>query len=178
MTENSANLEQVARVQRLFLEHIDTVRGFVLGLMPDFARVDDVVQETFLTVTRKAADFQPDTHFARWACAIARYKVLEARRAAPQEAVLSEEVLEALAADESAVARDPRLDHLRACMEQLAPAARRALALRYETAHKPAEIARVLGCGADTVYVALSKARTFLRECIERRSMMNEALQP
>lgn len=39
--------DQVELVQRLFVQNMVAVRGFVIALMPDFGRVDDVVQETF-----------------------------------------------------------------------------------------------------------------------------------
>ena len=46
-------------VQGLFLTHIDLVRGFIRALVRDRHLADDVLQETFLTVARKAADFEP-----------------------------------------------------------------------------------------------------------------------
>jgi RNA polymerase sigma factor (sigma-70 family) len=67
-------------VQGLFLTHIDLVRGFIRALVRDRHLADDVLQETFLTVARKAGDFEPGTNFPRWACAIARLKVMEAHR--------------------------------------------------------------------------------------------------
>ena len=41
--------------------------------------------------------------------------------------------------------------------------------MRYQQAHKPAEIAKRLGWGAESVYVALSRARAMLRECVARK---------
>ena len=62
----------VEEVQGLFLRHAGVLRGFVLGLLPDANRAEDVFQELFLTVTRKAADFRPGTNFLAWARSIAR----------------------------------------------------------------------------------------------------------
>lgn len=171
MSSPNSSPDPRALVERLFLEHMDLIRGFVYGLMPDFARADDVVQETFLTVQRKAEEFQPDTNFPRWACSIARFKVLEMRRASSRVGgELSEEVLASLASSDAAVSSDLRLDYLNECLEQLAPQARRAVRLRYENDHKPAEIARLLSCKPETLYVALSNARSFLRDCVQRKS--------
>ena len=44
-------------VSALFVQFSSEIRGFILALLPDMIRADDVFQETFLTVTRKAADF-------------------------------------------------------------------------------------------------------------------------
>lgn len=163
--------KQTALVQRLFVQNMMAVRGFVIGLMPDFSRVDDVVQETFLTVQAKADDFVEGTNFRSWAFSIARFKVLEAARAPGcRETALDPEVIEALAVSaEEEWMTDEELRALEACKEQLAPQARRAIELRYEQAHRPPEIAQRMGWTVNAVNVALARARSALRECVERR---------
>jgi RNA polymerase sigma-70 factor (ECF subfamily) len=159
----------VRLVQKQFMQHSDLVRGFIRSLLADRAWADDALQETFLTVTRKAADFQPGTSFPKWACAIARYKVLEARRAMQRGGMLlSEEVIEALAVSEEATQLDPRLECLEECRRELPPTMRRAIDLRYQEDHRPAEIARRMGWKVEAVYVALSRARSLLRECLTK----------
>lgn len=165
--------EPVALVQRLFVQHAAQLRGFITALMPDLAAVDDVLQETFLTVTAKAAVFDAKRDFLAWACGIARFKVMEAgRRAARQWQPLSEEVLEALAASEPPPdpADDPRLALLADCLNELAPQSRRIVELCYQQAHKPGEIAHRLNWTPESVYVALSRARAVLRQCVERKA--------
>ena len=163
--------DHVAQVQMLFVQHSPALRGFILSLMPDFGRVDDILQETFLTITKKADDFVPGSNFMGWACAIARFKVLEAVRVNPHAPqALSEEVLESLCACEpEPEEQSERLKYLTDCLDQLAPQARRAIELRYQQAHKPAEIAQIMGWSPDAVYVALSRARVVLRECVSRK---------
>jgi DNA-directed RNA polymerase specialized sigma24 family protein len=56
------------------------LRVFVLSLAPDFSAADDVLQETFLVVTRKAAESEPGTNFFAWARRIATFKVLALAR--------------------------------------------------------------------------------------------------
>lgn len=177
-SENDSEDDSTHRtlVQGLFVRHTPALRGFILALVRDFTVVDDVLQETFVHVTAKAAEFELGTNFQAWANAIARFKILEARRTARRQAhALSAEVIESLCAcapDEPAA--DPRLDLLRQCLEDLAPKAKQAIELRYAQAHKPAEIARRLGWTAESVYVALSRARGVLRDCLSRK-LANEA---
>lgn len=162
-------------VQGLFITHINLVRGFIRGMVRDRHLADDILQETFITVTRKAEDFQAGTNFPRWVCAIARLKVLEGlRRQRGQGLVLSEEAIEALAVSDHAPGPDVRLDLLNECLSELPPAMKRSLGLRYEGNMKPAEIARMMGWKAEAVYVALSRARHLLRECIERKTQRSE----
>ena len=166
----SPSERQTLLVQKLFVEHFAVVRGFVLALLPDFARAEDVVQETFLTARRKAGAFQPGTEFPKWVCAIARYKVLEARRAAGRVGgELSDEMLNTLAESPDATQEERQFDLLKHCLDELAPQARRAVDLRYEEDRSPAQIAALLGWSAESAYSILSRARTFLRECVERR---------
>ena len=164
------------RVQQLFVAHQNVVRAFVLALLPDFAAADDLVQEVFLVVTRKSASFQEGTNFVAWACTIARLKVLEWRRLRQgQPQLLSEEVIEALAANvpETAIGRG-RSRALRRCLERLAPRAMEMVRLRYSAGLAPQEIARRLGWRQGAVNVALSKARAFLRKCVERALRFSE----
>jgi RNA polymerase sigma-70 factor (ECF subfamily) len=159
-------------VQSLFVQHLPALRGFVLSLVSDFSLVDDIVQETFLVITAKAASFQRGTNFRAWAWTIARYKVLQTlEKAAPVPERFAPDVLEALAAQGSAETwySDEQLQHLAKCMEGLAPKAREAVELRYQQAHRPPEIASRLGWTVESVHVALSRARVFLRDCVSQR---------
>ena len=49
------------QVQMLFVRHEGAIRAFVRALQPSLADADDVLQETFLTVSRKASSFEPGT---------------------------------------------------------------------------------------------------------------------
>ena len=124
-----------------------------------------------MTVTAKAEAFDPERDFLAWACGVARLQVREAgRRAARQWQPLSEEVLEALAASEpEATNADQRLGVLADCVQGLAPQSRRIVELCYQQSHKPAEIARSMAWYVESVYVALSRARAALRQCVDRK---------
>ena len=86
-------------VQLLFVRHENSIRTFVRALQPSLSDADDVMQETFLTVSRKASTFEPGTNFVAWACGIARLKVLENFRQKKRANVLSEAAIIALAED-------------------------------------------------------------------------------
>jgi RNA polymerase sigma-70 factor (ECF subfamily) len=167
--------EHTLQVQRLFVEHHMRIKGFVCALLPDFALADDVVQETFLTITRKAHKFVVGTDFLKWACSIARFKVMEARRAASKDLrTFSDSTMELLASAPAAAADDVRTDLLKQCLARLSPKAREAIDLRYHEDRTPAQIAEKLGWSPESAYSVLSRTRTFLRDCIEQR--MKEAL--
>ena len=155
------------QVQVLFIRHEGAIRAFVRALQPSLADADDVLQETFLTVSQKASSFQPGTNFIAWACGIARLKVLESFRRQKRVSVLSEAALTALADDappsETICLRE---DALNRCIEKLAPKSRDLLWRRYSGRQDSDEMADGLGMTSTAVRVALSKARAFLRECV------------
>jgi RNA polymerase sigma-70 factor (ECF subfamily) len=158
-------------VLQLFVRHQPRIRGFILSLLGDFSAADDVLQETFLVVQRKAEEFKTDTSFTAWAFQIARFQVMKAqgqhRRAADR---FSDDVLEALAsAAPEHAADESKLGALPGCLGKLAPQARRIVELFYRHEHRPQEIAQLLGWTPPAVSVALSRSRRALRECIELR---------
>jgi len=149
----------------------------VLSIVGDFSLVDDIVQETFLTVNRKASDFRRGTNFLAWAWTIARFKALQALdQRAEAHRRLSAAVIEALAAHDAAEEwhDETQMTHLADCIKNLAPKARQAIELRYHQAHRPPEIARLMGWGEEAVHVALSRARIVLRECLKKRMQAAE----
>ena len=168
--DSTALPEKTMRVQQLFVKHQLGLRAFILSLEPNFTDAEDLLQEVFLVVTRKANEFEEGTNFFAWACTIARYKLLELLRRRARSQSLSEEVIEALCAVEPEQPfDDSRLAILQNCLEQLAPKARQMMYLRYYGEHSPAQIARLVSWTPNAVRVALSRARTYLQECLERK---------
>jgi RNA polymerase sigma-70 factor (ECF subfamily) len=160
-----------ALVQRLFLEHIDALKGFVSALVPATELVDDVVQETFVAVSARAHHYDPRTSFSDWLFVVARDKIRETGgRAAAEARPFSDAVLDVLTASRGeSVASATRLRLVDECVAGLAPQARRIVMLRYQNALKPREVARSIGWTAGSVRVALSRARAAIRECVERK---------
>jgi len=162
--------EKTMRVQQLFVKHQLALRAFILSLEPNFTDAEDLLQEVFLVITRKANEFQEGTNFFAWGCTIARFKLMELLRRRAKSQALSEEVIEALCAVEPEHQfEDSRLAILQGCLEQLAPKARQMMYLRYYGEHSPAQIARLVSWTPNAVRVALSRARTVLQECLERK---------
>jgi RNA polymerase sigma-70 factor (ECF subfamily) len=169
MTDTAPELSPTPaeQVQMLFVRHEGAIRAFVRALQPSLMDADDVLQETFLTVSRKASSFEPGTNFIAWACGIARLKVLESYRQQKRANGLSEAALIALAeqapAPEITALREEALSR---CIEKLAPKSRDLLWRRYSNRQDSEEMAAALGMTSTAVRVALSKARAFLRDCV------------
>jgi RNA polymerase sigma-70 factor (ECF subfamily) len=170
MTESSSEnpvADATEEAQLHFVRHEGAIRAFVRALQPSLADADDVMQETFLTVSRKAATLDPETNFLAWACGIARLKVLENLRQRKRATVLSEAAIIALTEDAPVPELTARREAaLARCLEKVAPKARDLLWRRYSSRQSSDEMASALGMTPTAVRLAMFKARAFLRDCI------------
>lgn len=158
-------------VQTLFVQQQQAVLAYVLSLEPDLYDAQEIVQETFVTASRKAATFAVGTNFLAWVCAIARFNTLHFQRTrSRRNARLAEDVVELLAQDgeEDFAAFHSQVTGLRRCLQELAPKARELVNLRYHAGKLPEQIAGEVGWTANSVRVALTRARNALRECVRR----------
>jgi len=161
-------------IQLLFVRHENAIRAFVRALQPSLSDADDVMQETFLTVSRKAGTFELGTNFVAWACGIARLKVLENFRQRKRANVLSEAAIIALTEDApSPQSLNEKETALEQCIQKLPPKIRDLLWRRYNRRQNSEEMAQAAGMTPNAVRVALSKARVALRDCIN--SQLKEA---
>lgn len=162
-------------VNQLYAENVSAVRRYVFSICGGRQEADDIVQETYLTALRKAAQFKPGTRFLSWVFQIARFKSMEQNRANSKAPVcLSMEALEALEGEAednpffgAEELQSRKVEALRKCREFVTGRNLEFLCLRYEKGLKPARIAEEFGLKPETVHVALSKTRAFLKKCME-----------
>ena len=174
MTDNSCHMpeDHTLHVQQLFVQHQQAVLGYVLSIEPNFADAQDILQEVFLAVSRKAQTWSADTDFFAWVCTVARYETLHFQRTrARRPGRLDEDVVELLHATEPVVESEwrHRADALRRCLDRLAPRAKELVWRRYHGVQMPQQIATGIGWTVSAVRVALTRARSVLRECMEKQ---------
>lgn len=171
-TPENQPTDHTLAVQRLFVQHQRTVLHYVLTIEPHFGDAQDIVQETFLTVTRKASTYVLGTNFPAWACTVARYEALQFQRQRARTAArLDEDVLQMLHPEEETDTEglERFADALKECMGRLPPKAGDLIRRRYHLGQMPEEIAPAVGWTPNSVRVALSRARKTLRDCVESR---------
>jgi len=148
------------------------VFGYVLSLCHDHATAQDILQETNLTLWRKAEDFEPGTHFTAWACRTAYYHVLNHRRKQRREQlVFDEEVLDYLAErqEERADETPLRAAALRRCLAKLPPEQRELIDRRYRPGGSVRRIAEGEGRSEGAVSQHLYRIRGALQRCVEKQ---------
>ena len=90
--------ERHDRFLRLFVEHEESLRGFVRALVPTREDAREVMQEVAAVLWRKFDELATPEDFRRWAFGVARFEALAFRRdRARDRHVFGEEVIELLA---------------------------------------------------------------------------------
>lgn len=156
---------------RLWMRHEPELRAFVRSCCPKAQEVDDVMQEVSVAALRKFSTLDDHAAFGPWACLIARYELLTARRRfARDRHVLSEDIVQLLA-DEGAEELSLRKKQLRAldhCVAKL-PRERRELALAaYAKGTTIRQIAAELKRTEGSLYQLLARIRKELHRCMQR----------
>jgi RNA polymerase sigma-70 factor (ECF subfamily) len=157
---------------RLWTEAQPKLAAYLNALVPDFQEAEDLLQEVAVVLLRKFPEYDPQRPFIGWAIGIAKREVLMARRRHARgfvcyQAELLERISEAY--EELAPELEDRSRALRECLRLVKGRAGELLRLRYEDALPPQEISGRIGMAVIAVRVMLSRTRSTLRECIERK---------
>ncbi len=172
----------VARIaggdERAFTEivrrHAGRLRTLALRFGGEAGEADDIVQETFWTVWRKAGSWQPGgPPFAAWLTRIAINRAIDADRRRRVRRFFGLEEADAVA-DEAATAEDEtaargELAAVAADIRALPQRQRAAILLAAGGEHSSSEIAAMLGLSAGAVEQLLVRARRTLRARLAER---------
>ncbi|HYP18728.1 MAG TPA: sigma-70 family RNA polymerase sigma factor [Chloroflexia bacterium] len=142
----------------LFLRHYDRVYRVVYGLVGSREASEDLAQETFLELHRRAAQLQPDTSLGAWLCRVALnkgYNVLRDGR----RARLKLESLASMPADDpyAELLRAEDRARVRAVLSRLQERQVKILMMRY-AGYSLAEMAAVLGLASGSMGTLLARA--------------------
>lgn len=154
-----------------------SIFAYVVSLCHDPNLAKDVLQETNLTLWRKAEDFETGTGFTAWACRTAYFHLLNLRRKQRREQlVFEEDVFDYLAERQEERARDSdrRLEALRHCVAKLPPPQRELIDRRYRPGASVQAIAKDDGKTEGAVSQALFRIRAALQRCIEKQLLKEE----
>lgn len=153
----------------LYTRYEQKLYRFVAALLAHPSDVEDVLQETARILWQKFDRYRRDEPFLPWACAIARYEVLNhCQREQTRKKHFQPAVIELLA--------DARLKHeslleaqsrwLQQCMGKLSDGDRRLIEQRYSREHTLAELAAATGRTANTLYKSMQRIRRTLLTCV------------
>ena len=155
-----------------WLEVEPSVSAYVFASISGFHDAEDVVQRIAQELARRFDEYDSRGPFVAWALWIAKSRVIDFYRVQDRaRLVFSDELLGRLADTiaRQADGRSQRREALESCLGELPPKSRRLLDLRYVDEQSADEMAQETGTTSGSVRVLLSRVRTVLATCIERR---------
>ncbi|MGJ8724806.1 MAG: sigma-70 family RNA polymerase sigma factor [Roseibacillus sp.] len=162
---------------RVFTTHEPDLRRFIRSLLPTQTDADDVLQQTALVVWRKFDQYDPETHFMKWACVIARFEALAYRRKiARDRLVFREDILDLMAAEGMNEIDERSAEHraLEVCLRTMTEQQRKFLTMAYTSGIKVKEMAEESGSTAAAFYMRLKRLRAQLQKCVEKKILSPE----
>jgi RNA polymerase sigma-70 factor (ECF subfamily) len=148
--------------ETLYRRHRLPIYRFLFRLMGNESSAEEIVNEVFLEVWRRADRFESKSRPATWLLAIARYKALSALRRR-SEAQIDEDAVAAIAdpADDAETTADRRSRSaiLKKCLTHLPAAQREVIDLVYYQDKSVEEVAGFVGVATNTVKTRIFYAR-------------------
>jgi RNA polymerase sigma-70 factor (ECF subfamily) len=164
-------------MQVLFARHHVRVYRFVLRLVRDEWKAEDLISDVFLDVWRQADRFEGRSTVSTWLLAIARFKALSALRRKPDEELDDESAaaIEDGADDpEAALAKKDRSAVIRKCLTGLSAEHREIIDLVYYHEKSVEEVAKIVGIPKNTVKTRMFYARKKLAEMLKGAGLEQE----
>lgn len=156
---------ETAAFAGLVRDHQRFVYSLALRMLSDRQKAEDLAQEVFLRLYRNLSSVGSAAHLSFWLRKVAMNGAIDRLRRDNRYEVVPLEEASCLA--NSGADTDPLLERrLRLLFQQLAPAPRAVLLLRYQEDLDPAEIARTLSMSVNTVKSHLKRSLAILRERI------------
>jgi len=152
--------------------------GYAWSIVGDQHAAEDVFQDVSMAAVRKCDQIEDEGHLGRWLRHAIRLRGLELRRNRKRRAMLlSPEVLDHLEdewSSRSSSDTSDRADALRHCIDQLPPAVKEVVALRYGEGLKSGQIADKLGKQNEAVYKTITRAHASLATCVNHRLLSED----
>lgn len=154
------------------MENRDAIYRYLYSLHPYPEELEDLLQETSLTLWKKINEFDEQRDFLPWALRIAYFEVLRWRnRMRQRRFVFSEEVLEGIS-EEIAIGSElfeQRSQALEECLPKLPQNLLDVVEQRYRRNGSVKALAKRWNTSANKAYKMLEKARLLLADCIQRK---------
>ena len=163
---------------QLLRRHLNAINHYLYRLTASRADADELCQETFLLLWRKAATFQPGrVQFSTWLHRIAHNRFVDYIRKAKRAGEIERPMSQAASAldrtsdpngaPETIRRTDEMRQHLHTALRALPANQRDAILLCHQQGLSNREAAIVLGVGARALESLLARARRTLRQVLE-----------
>jgi RNA polymerase sigma-70 factor, ECF subfamily len=161
----------------LFVRHLTEYQSrlyaYILALLGDPNVVNDVLQDTNVTIWRKADEFDEGSNFGAWASRVAYYEVMAFRkRRSKDRHVFDDALLETMAEHigSQCESMEAELRTLHRCVEKLSKLDQELVSERYGPGGSVRQLAEGRGKSVGAISQALYRIRNELADCVEQAS--------
>ncbi|MCW8884783.1 MAG: sigma-70 family RNA polymerase sigma factor [Motiliproteus sp.] len=159
-----------AALRLLYARYSTRIFRFVIRMMRDEAKAEEVVNDVMMEVWKSAASFEGRSSPSTWILGIARFRTLNAVRGKKLDTVGLDEAPEAVdeQQDLSQVKSQEQLKGLlRNALDRLSDEHREVMELTFFHGHSYPEIAQILQCPENTVKTRMFHARAKLKPWLQ-----------
>ncbi len=156
-------------------QHREALLSYAFALVRDWVKAEDIVQDAFIVVMNKWAEFRPGSSLFLWVRQIVHFKALEAARTKKMTTV-EDELLARVAAvmergidEEIAAKQRLRRQALQRCMAHLDAKSAGLLSGFYTQSLSCESLAQLQHRSINAVRLALSRLRKQLHDCVLRQ---------
>ena len=159
---------------RLFARHELALRNYARLILPDWNRVDDVLQDASITMWESRQRLQDESGFLPWGKVIVRHKCFNAiAKMRRDRLVLDKNVLELIVREEGAEGESEnliRIQHsLAECLGELTPERRELVLAPYRGAGEVKKLAEQGRKTPNSLYKIIGRLRAKLSRCVEEK---------
>lgn len=157
---------------QLVITHQSSLYAFIQSLVPGDSSVDDILQETNITLCAKEANFEKGSNFKAFAFSVARFKVLSHLRDKKRhqwllaDSDLCEKLMENMIQQPASQASAQ--NHLRRCLNKLPEQQRQLIEKRYREGYTLRELSKIHKRTEGSLQQLFHRLRNILRDCIEK----------
>ena len=168
--------DQEAAFRRLVRQHGKVVHTVSYRLLKDWARAEDVMQETFMKAYETIDTLHDPKCLGSWLKSIAWNKSIDILRAEKRAHAHRTALAQQAAGEDTAPVLEALTSHeerraLQDCLDALPPEKRAAVLGRFFAHLEYRELAAATGAKTDTVRLRVARAMPELRECLERKGV-------
>ena len=164
-------------IVKLAYQNINPIKAYIYSLCYDWNSVDDIMQETLVSLMNSADKFDPSRNFLSWALTIARRRTIDFQRKQNKEKLLfTDEIYDQLEAeylDLEDNTQSKKIQILQICLKELSPENQTILHMKYFQKMKVDEICKKMDRSFLSVQSLLDRLRKKLKQCFNEK--MKEA---
>lgn len=169
-------------ISKQFIAERHRLLAFIRGMIRDPNDAEDMLQEVWIRLAEALEREKEIRSLGKWCRGVAKNLILMYwRDKRTKETVVDEDILNLAeqAFDETDTEKDlwnAKRKALQECLKSLPEESRRILALRYEQGFSAKKLGKMFKKKISSIFMYLSRIRSSVRKCIEKRLKMWEIL--